>query len=965
MIKQPILAELKQFIFSLANFRGHPKNVTSMQLVRSSLNLLENLPAAREVVFEYFSLVFDISVGNFMSSTPKDGQTNISEEEYIQDIQEALEALIAKGPPAWGPLIANWSLELVGKLSNKYWPGKMDIGAACNLWLNCAAVKCLLGLIALSFRKMNNSEAEICVETLLGTFQKYSPTFDWVVARLGGCFPLKIISQVLQCGLKKYCEDFRCNFDSEIGILDYLSFAHEKDLKKSLKELLEDGLKPKTKLHVQIVPYLLQLATCSEVVLQVVVTEFLEIYNESYLEAITRQTWMLTIWMENPTFRDMQPSMNNLALKIKVNGSKLLMIVAKLAEKFIWCHDFIECALQELEHMVLVNMSCPLLEELSKEESKGLLWKSAKSPIFIEQQTAVRLILLVSTQYPHVYYQTISEMLTMSYEGNKNGIGPLIRLIGGLSGVIEYPTLRPGLEMVLERILLKIQFHSPEKQDESLSAIKNLYSLSVLEKSSSIPFLRNQPIQELLNDCILKVLKILESTLNRLMRQKCFEYSNPSPPKEQEIKRIKIEKIEKMEIEEEGEAIEDDDEEEEKKDNFSVMTHTLVKLLNSIEAGNKSHTMGMNETLKLSYLTVKYFFMSLNEKNSLIRSSGIKQALMLFQRQCSARKAARAACLRELIVGALYSYSHLFGGLQDFIEDEELKIDESEKLITLNRKHGHGTTANRSTLHAGLIGNGLKAENGEYIADNPNSEFQTCYLKALDACCVEQDKVTIDGYVQISLLLVEMVSSDVMYNGLPFPEEDFTKVTMERDLMIRRAFRAHPILWALLSLIAMHRPALCYSSVLLRGLCASCLHQWRAKNVNKFQQPIVNEELLKTTCQLLEVMAMGQLLPPPISNLHLIIKYLDAPEIALVLKECVWNYLKDHVPSPTLFQTDSNGLTWRDSNSDKPLPQYVDTLRNIMQKKLPKLGAFYHQMFALVELEKNKTDETSDSNVQL
>lgn len=75
-----------------------------------------------------------------------------------------------------------------------------------------------------------------------------------------------------------------------------------------------------------------------------------------------------------------------------------------------------------------------------------------------------------------------------------------------------------------------------------------------------------------------------------------------------------------------------------------------------------------------------------------------------------------------------------------------------------------------------------------------------------------------------------MVSTDVMYNGLPFPDEEFTKVTMERDLLIRRAFLTSPILWALLGFIATHRPALCFSSVLLRALCATCLHQWRAKN---------------------------------------------------------------------------------------------------------------------------------------
>ena len=148
--------------------------------------------------------------------------------------------------------------------------------------------------------------------------------------------------------------------------------------------------------------------------------------------------------------------------------------------------------------------------------------------------------------------------------------------------------------------------------------------------------------------------------------------------------------------------------------------------------------------------------------------------------------------------------------------------------------------------------------------------------------------------------MVEMVSSDIMYNGLPFPEEELSKVTMERDLLIRRSFVACPILWSLLGLIAAHRPALCFSSVLCRALCAVYLHQWRAKNgifrtlqyhiqlnnlqnlsVNKLQPPNKNEELLISTQKLLQIMSIGQLLPHPLSNLHMIIEHFDAPEVIL------------------------------------------------------------------------------------
>lgn len=157
--------------------------------------------------------------------------------------------------------------------------------------------------------------------------------------------------------------------------------------------------------------------------------------------------------------------------------------------------------------------------------------------------------------------------------------------------------------------------------------------------------------------------------------------------------------------------------------------------------------------------------------------------------------------------------------------------------------------------------------------------MQDKLVSAIVACCQDSEhQNTIDGFSYVSLLLVELVSPDVMYNGLPWPEEEFTKVTMERDLQIRRMFRNCPILWSILGLIACYRPALCYSSVLLRALCASVLHQWRSKSAETMNGH--KTELMFVTTKLLELLALGQLLPPPLSYLHIVLPYLDANEVS-------------------------------------------------------------------------------------
>lgn len=81
------------------------------------------------------------------------------------------------------------------------------------------------------------------------------------------------------------------------------------------------------------------------------------------------------------------------------------------------------------------------------------------------------------------------------------------------------------------------------------------------------------------------------------------------------------------------------------------------------------------------------------------------------------------------------------------------------------------------------------------------------------------------------------------------------------------------------------------------------------------------------------------------------------------MKECVWNYLKDHVPSPALFHVDNNGLQWRNGQLCRIPPQYIDTLRNLMQKKLTKLGEHYFQMFIMPEV--NTTEPTSTPEISV
>lgn len=143
---------------------------------------------------------------------------------------------------------------------------------------------------------------------------------------------------------------------------------------------------------------------------------------------------------------------------------------------------------------------------------------------------------------------------------------------------------------------------------------------------------------------------------------------------------------------------------------------------------------------------------------------------------------------------------------------------------------------------------------------------------------------------KVSLFLVENISSDVMYNGLPWPEEEHMKVTIERDLHIRRLFNDIPLLWDLMFMLSKYPPSLCFCSVLLRALTATLLHQWNSLgNRGASLSVSVKEQahldsLAAQTIQLIDLMALGQLLPRPLSNIRDIITALTPNEVSLTCK---------------------------------------------------------------------------------
>lgn len=101
------------------------------------------------------------------------------------------------------------------------------------------------------------------------------------------------------------------------------------------------------------------------------------------------------MWPPNFNARDIIPSLSTLMMKLKQDATKTIMTLAKIAQQYQWCQEFLENILQELETLVLEDRTCPLLDDVTNNESKLKLWSACQSELLFEQQTAVRLLLLV------------------------------------------------------------------------------------------------------------------------------------------------------------------------------------------------------------------------------------------------------------------------------------------------------------------------------------------------------------------------------------------------------------------------------------------------------------------------------------------------------------------------------------------------------------------------------------------
>ncbi|RUS91715.1 hypothetical protein EGW08_000541 [Elysia chlorotica] len=305
-----ICTQVNKFLKGTSSSGG---NVNLESLSSSALFLLRTVPVARHAVLEHYSLLFDDAINSslsFSDRVPRDVRGHQKLQlSALQDVTGVLLSFIKSSPEAWAPVVSSWTLTLLGQLSSKY-ASKRGIQHATSLnevlqmWLACEPAKMLMEISTECFAAMVGAAPDMCVDTLLETSVRYSPHFDWVVAHIGSCFPRTIITRVLNCGLKDYCNDGGPDKDSGpstsrlkvpkmasvVGILGHLASKHGHDIRKALMALFEASLHSDAmSSKVTTLPFLLQLASMSDMLLQILTTDLVCVLTPATLNQLHRQ----------------------------------------------------------------------------------------------------------------------------------------------------------------------------------------------------------------------------------------------------------------------------------------------------------------------------------------------------------------------------------------------------------------------------------------------------------------------------------------------------------------------------------------------------------------------------------------------------------------------------------------------------------------------------------------------------
>ncbi|XP_048372725.1 integrator complex subunit 5 [Sphaerodactylus townsendi] len=927
---QELAQEIKAFLSGVDPVHGN--KLTIKEHARCAILLLRSLPPARSAVLDHLRGVFDEYVCTYLLDLENsEGRLSCVRsqgpnlDDVVQEIQAVLSEFIRMNPKAWAALVSAWSIDLMGQLSSKYAgrhgvPHASSLNELLQLWMSCKATRTLMEIYTQCLSSMISTCPDACVDALLDTSVQHSPHFDWVVAHIGSSFPNTIINRVLSCGLKDFCMHGTASADlllfpstttadkrvpkiaSVVGILGHLASRHSESIKQELLRMFHGSLGPaRDQQQKATVPFLLQLAVMSPTLLGTISAELVNslkpgVLNQLHqhfaslpredLENMVSIVVHLICQTSGGAYHTLQFLINT-AMPASVITTPGLAVHDSVREA---CDRIIQLLLLNLQKLVYNRGSASLAETSPRtvpflDELKGHVQELCVETLRLERKRFLwqhQLLILLSVYCtPSCGSEALFYLLTLAKSQDELSLATQL-----------YAVLSSCMSDLLPSTVKKCvcQIHAGSLSEQHTTQLFQNMALIMQWEDEGPASMGHQ--------------------LGQAVSSHLYDFGQLLLHHNPEVARA---------------------------------ASLLLSVCPMPKAMQPAHL------LFLIRSAVHHFFLVLRHKCPTGISFGSRLLFCLSGTSPTAGK----AILQYLVEGALHpGNAEIFGGVAEPpAAGNSAGLDGARvSLLDVNR---HFMTAMNfsgsiwSVFHVGVIGKGLKLPHTPYqrepeeIAHN----VQT-FLNLLLRCCglgrygSEPSQRTIaavspEAAKTVAVVLVETVCPDVTNSELAWPPEEHTRNTVERDIQIGRCFRDNPLLFHLLNLVAAGRPALCYCSVLLRGLLATLMAHWEGSREN---DTVSSPWHLQASCSLVACLGEGHLLPSVLSNMHEIFDQLTPFEVHLLLLS-VWDYMRDNSPLPQKFTFDARtGLFFRDFSRDIDVGKYLCVLHNVLHKNIDRLG---------------------------
>ena len=828
-------------------------------------------------------------------------QSPNKEESLVPQIELLLGELVENTSAVWGPLVARWAVNQLGRWSVEWERAISGPNATLEErvagWLKCEPVRAMANLTVSCVAH----DADNTVAALLEASVQNGPVLNWLVAHVGCSFPATIINRVLSLGLRSFVNATSSSHASHQlasvdMILSHLAERYFLEVQSEVQAvLLSSFVEPPTNLSKAVVPFLLQLANAnrSKTVLGALTSFLPKIMQQQSIPSLANQ---LSWWI--PKYFPNSDSLIDLLVHLLLDtGSAVtceiicLLIQGSLSSSSSlhgsFCCQLLHFLLIELDtvaharrHLTPMKPIVPLLTSLGKErkEKKGA-------------------------------YMTVAELIDWAVESDKE------LAIRRLAQILIYVIMEQGPESAsfIFKNALFSKAHSSNAMQNSLFLLHCIQNAVVKHQSKyNAPTKTLVKVQgdnihwnlnvEQLNSCLKKwQLLLVGGRLNK----------SPSCEALTTACMQNISKLSKL-------------------INVPSVSSATLEIISQLPL---EKPISISQLFSLAHAIIFYFFSSL--QNSFKTEEKIRH--INFCNRILAQLS-HSSLGHSLIVRLLFEcsfseeWSYLFGAKMGSVL--KAKKISSFHLLEANQQFDSWVRlpqSHNTIFHAGKISSKASVIKETKRNLNKGEILVNCQLllNLLALTCRTQGAS--QGATTIALLLVEYVSPDIMFNGFPWPEENI-KFTFERDLAIKKTFATFPIAWHYLEYVARCRPALCYCSVLVRALTAALTAFW-----NTCTRPLAVQapDHLLATKKLLEVIIVGEFLPKPFSILPQMVEQLAPYEVVLILQD-VWAYLRDNTPSPDRWVLSVNGVHTR--SMDAIDPRYTDRCRKLIHVHIAKFG---------------------------